>query len=218
MSASGKWIQGNIAYLYKKQWERENKRPFFNESNKNFDFGHEAEPLAVAWLREHKIDLGIVGAIKHCSCEEDFPDDILFVKTDFGLGGSPDIVIERNSEFVTGVEIKSVKSPEKWARLASDTLPYETKRAEVFKEHRDQLSGHMLTFPNWEEVYLLKYRPPIDEDPFDTDNPLARWRGILFVYKREEFGSYLEEVENRVRFANEYLDSGEDLELLGKIK
>ena len=41
-------------------------------------------------------------------------------------------------------------------------------------------------------------------------------RGIEFAYTRKEMVDMLQVVEDRVRFADEYLNSGKDLEMINK--
>ena len=41
-------------------------------------------------------------------------------------------------------------------------------------------------------------------------------RGIEFAYTRKEMRDMLQVVEDRVRFADEYLKSGQDLEMINK--
>jgi hypothetical protein len=60
----------------------------------------------------------------------------------------------------------------------------------------------------------MKYDPQDDNDPFDLRSPLDPSRGILFDYTREEFGAYLETIKERVIFADQFLDSGRDIDLI----
>lgn len=230
MTKKGGFDKGAIDLLYQKQWERNNPIPYFRRGNANFDFGHQNEPLAVAWLRENQIELGLVGEIKHCSSEVDFPKDIVFAKTEWGLGGSADVILqvtEKVSDSAPGgctwhniktkslIEIKCVEGKD-WFRYASPTLSLEAKKALVLESHRDQLAAQLLLYPEIDHIYLLKYRPQIDEDEIDLLSPLDPSRGVLFRFERKEFGQYLELLEARVRFCDEYLKSGLDLELINK--
>ena len=63
---------------------------------------------------------------------------------------------------------------------------------------------------------MLKYRPQFDDNPFDVRPVLDESRGIEFVFTRQEMGDMLQVVEDRVRFADEYLKSGQDLEMINK--
>lgn len=222
----GGFDKGAMDLLYQKQWERNSPIPYFRRGSANFDFGHDYEKDGVAWLRENQIELGLVGDIKHCSSEEDFPKDIVFEKTEFGLGGSPDVILQvttktsdtapdgcawYNTETTGLVEIKCVEGKD-WFKFASPTLSLEAKKAMVLEAHKMQLIGQLLLYPEIDHIYLLKYRPQIAEDECDLDSPLATWRGILFRFERSEFGIILDEVKNKIQFCNEYLRSGKDLE------
>lgn len=209
-SASGKWIDGNITYLYQKQYERAFNEPLCPKSARSLTLGTENEPYAIAWMRDKHPDW----IIKHCSVDY---DEIVFVKNDWGLGGSPDGFIFINEEKESPdklLETKCVVGDKQICRYFSPTLPYDKKRIEAFEEHKYQLYAQFILFPSVNEIILLKYRPQFDDNPFDLLPVLDESRGIEFVFTREEMGVMLQVVEDRVRFADEYLKSGKDLELL----
>ena len=211
-SASGKWIEGNITYLYQKQYERAYNEPLCPKSARSLTLGTENEPYAIAWMRNKYPEL----VIRHCSVDY---DEIIFVKNDWGLGGSPDGFIFINGEKEIPdklLETKCVVGDKQICRYFSNTLPYEKKRIEAFEEHKFQLYAQFLLFPEVEEIILLKYRPQFDENPFDMLDVLDESRGIEFTYTRKEMGDMLQVVEDRVRFADEYLKSGQDLEMINK--
>ena len=208
-SASGKWIEGNITYLYQKQYERTYNEPLCPKSARSLTLGTENEPYAIEWMRSQHPEW----IIKHCS--KDF-DEIVFVKNDWGLGGSPDGFIFEEDILTKLIEIKCVVGDKQICRYFSNTLPYEKKRIEAFEEHKYQLYAQFLLFPEVEEIILLKYRPQFDENPFDMLDVLDESRGIEFIYTRKEMGDMLQVVEDRVRFADEYLKSGQDLEMINK--
>ncbi|MEG0629916.1 MAG: YqaJ viral recombinase family protein [Christensenellaceae bacterium] len=207
MSASGKWTLSNIDFLYTKQRERKKRFPAPQIYVKQFNFGNDNEPYAIEWLKVNKPELNI----KHCL--EDF-DDIIFVKTDYNLGASPDCIVEDKTDFKKNalVEIKCIYGEREEARMFSDTYSYDKKRLGVFKEHKDQLAVQLICFPSVNNIWVLKYSPQRDDNDFDTDSPTESWRGILFEFTRDEFGDYLNEIEERAKFADEYLKSGRDLE------
>ena len=208
-SASGKWIEGNITYLYQKQYERTYNEPLCPKSARSLTLGTENEPYAIEWMRSQHPEW----IIKHCS--KDF-DEIVFVKNDWGLGGSPDGFVFEEDILTKLIEIKCVVGDKQICRYFSNTLPYEKKRIEAFEEHKYQLYAQFLLFPEVEEIILLKYRPQFDENPFDMLDVLDESRGIEFIFTRQEMGDMLQVVEDRVRFADEYLKSGQDLEMINK--
>lgn len=208
-SASGKWIEGNITYLYQKQYERTYNEPLCPKSARSLTLGTENEPYAIAWMRNKYPEL----VIRHCSVDY---DEIIFVKNDWGLGGSPDGFVFEEDILTKLIEIKCVVGDKAICRYFSNTLPYEKKRIEAFEEHKFQLYAQFLLFPEVEEIILLKYRPQFDENPFDMLDVLDESRGIEFTYTRKEMGDMLQVVEDRVRFADEYLKSGQDLEMINK--
>ena len=62
----------------------------------------------------------------------------------------------------------------------------------------------------------MKYDPQDDDNPWDLRPVLDESRGLLFEFSRKEFGSYLDEMKERVTFANDYLNYGKDLDDIQK--
>lgn len=219
-TASGKWTAGNKSFLYKIQRQRFLKQPSPPVYSRTMQIGIENEPYAVAWLRANT-DMRIA----HCSV--DFPKKI-FVKTKWGLGCSPDVyeiamrdfvnefkVVLKTEEYIKSlIEIKCVAGEESTNFYFSPTISFEKKRMRAFDEHRDQMAGQLLTHEGVDIVRLMKYDPQDDNDPFDLRSPLDPSRGILFDYTRAEFGIYLDTIKERVVFADAYLESGKDIDLI----
>lgn len=204
---SDKWTDGNMTYLYSIQRQRTLNQPPPPVPSKTMQLGIDNEPYAVAWLRENT-DFNIA----HCS--EDFEEKI-FVKTEWGLGCSPDVYVLGNEGQVDRlIEIKTVAGASTTNFYFSPTVTHEKKRLKAFDEHKDQLAGQLCCFPSVDIIYILKYDPQIDEDPFDLRSPLDPTRGILFKYTRSEFGMYLDLVKERVMFADDYLKRGLDIDLI----
>jgi len=222
MSASGKWTVGNISYLYEIQYQRKNKIPSDTVTARSMTIGVENEPYVIAWLRENT-DWDVL------HCDVDFTEKIFATIPEIGYGVSPDgyvmqYTIERmynevheitnHDELIPDIkalaEIKCVVGTKKYW-LFSDTVPFEKKRIDVFTEHRGQMAGQLIRFPNVNTIYLVKYLPQSDDNEFDMDSPLDPRRGLIFEYSRKEFGSYLDDVYNRVVQADEYLKLGLDL-------
>ena len=128
-SASGKWIEGNITYLYQKQYERAYNEPLCPKSARSLTLGTENEPYAIEWMRSQHPEW----IIKHCSVDY---DEIIFVKNDWGLGGSPDGFVFEEDILTKLIEIKCVVGDKQICRYFSNTLPYEKKRIEAFEEHK----------------------------------------------------------------------------------
>ena len=132
-SASGKWIEGNITYLYQKQYERTYNEPLCPKSARSLTLGTENEPYAIEWMRSQHPEW----IIKHCSVDY---DEIIFVKNDWGLGGSPDGFVFEEDILTKLIEIKCVVGDKQICRYFSNTLPYEKKRIEAFEEHFPDLT------------------------------------------------------------------------------
>ena len=222
LSKSGKWTDGNKTYLYKIERQRYLKQPAPPLNTRSINLGNENEPYAVAWLRENRSAI-----IRHC--DSDYPEKI-FIVTDFGLGCSPDAyevdIIELRNEQGAAVavtekklaliEIKVVVGEEPTNFYFSPTVPKERKRLRAFGEHREQMAGQLLAHPDIDTVRLMKYDPQLDDNEFDLRPVLDKTRGIVFDFTRAEFGSYLDEMKERVKFADQYLNSGADIDLIDK--
>lgn len=219
MSKSGKWTQGNITYLYKIQRQRFLKEPAPPVFSRIMQIGTENEPYAVEWIR---VNMGWI--VVHC--DKDLSEKA-FVKTDWGLGSSPDAYLVEDAfsdnlghiiaaKIKALIEIKCVVGEETTNYYFSPTVPFEKKRLRAFDEHRDQMAAQLLTHPFVNTIYLMKYDPQDDENPWDLRPVLDESRGLLFEFSRDEFGSYLDEMKERVTFANDYLNSGRDLDDIQK--
>ena len=219
MSKSGKWTQGNITYLYKIQRQRFLKEPAPPVFSRIMQIGTENEPYAVEWIK-----VNMRWTVVHC--DKDLSEKA-FVKTDWGLGSSPDAYLVEDAfsdnlghiiaaKIKALIEIKCVVGEETTNYYFSPTVPFEKKRLRAFDEHRDQMAAQLLTHPFVNTIYLMKYDPQDDENPWDLRPVLDESRGLLFEFSRDEFGSYLDEMKERVTFANDYLNSGKDLDDIQK--
>ena len=195
------WGDTAISYLYEKVYELEMGKPIRNESNANFRWGHEQEPMAIEWLKANTMY-----DIKHCS--EDF-DEIRFTSggvDDFG--DSLDFLADGN---ILG-EIKCVTSQSKFAKYKR------CSKADVVNEYAEQFSGHFLGNPNSDRLLYLVYDGQSDEDEMDNVDPLDPRRGILFEYSREEFEGLmnldLERIKVGMSAVRICLETGEKLETI----
>jgi hypothetical protein len=200
MSKSGKWVAGNISYLYSKQ--RERYMGLLNVYHfRNGEKGNEQEVLAVNWIRENLF----MPDLRHC--DVDFDDKLLFERPELGYVFSPDTI---NDERTLIIEIKTCLSEETCSFFFSPTIPYEKKRARVMEEHGYQIAGQFMGLESVSEVWIMKW-DAFDEtnetDERELDDPR---RGIVFKFTRNEFLGRISDVEERVSFANWLLDSGHD--------
>ena len=198
------WGDTSINYLYKKKYELRTGKPIRSETNKNFKFGHEHEPMAIEWLRANTMY-----DIKHCSSVVDFPDDIYFVDNIIGdLGDSPDALIDNDA---IG-ECKCLVSQAKFEAMRTMT------KADVVGEYYEQFGDHLLSHPDRTKLIYWVYDAQVDEDELDNIDPLHPSRGIIFEYSRDEFEGLMEEIKERVKIGmsavRESLRSGEKLEVI----
>lgn len=204
MSKSGKFTDGNITYLRKIERQRYLKEPAPRVYSKAMQFGTDNEPYAVEWLRHNTF-------YKIVHCDVDLPEKV-FKKTRWGLGASPDCFADKD----TLVEIKCVYGEAETNLIFSPSASYEKKLNHCFSEHKDQMIGQLLVYPKIKKIILFKYDPQDDENEFDLRSALDPSRGIMFEFTREDFGNALESTKNRVIFADKYLKSGKDLELINE--
>ena len=205
------WGQSAISYLHKVEMERYLNEPSAHRDAPALRFGRENEQYAVEWLRENVSD-------KIRYYETDF-DEKPFITVDWAkFGVTPDTDIP--DEFGNPIEIFEIKTTYSDGAIYtyfSPSKPYEKKKAEALKEHRDQIAGQFLACPTCQTINILKYNPQRD-DEWDLRSPIDLSRGILFSWTREEFGDYLEQVKQRIIKADEYLNTGKELELINDEK
>jgi hypothetical protein len=216
MSKSGEFTKANIAYLYEIQQQRVSQEPEPPIFAKPMQLGIENEPYAVEWVRENT-------TLRVLHADKDFTDKI-FEKTDYGFGASPDAfivpaevdfdkdengTIYYNSHVIDNIsallEVKCVVGRKECNWYYSPTVPFERKRLEAFGEHREQMAAQLLAYPNVNIILLLKYRPQIDENPWDLKPVLDPDRGLLFEFTRDEFGAYIDDIKDRIMFADDFL-------------
>lgn len=201
LSKSGKLTQTAISYLYEKQYERLCKEMLPKVDTYEMRVGKENEQYAVAWLRENYPDK----VFHHCS--EDY-EDIMFVVAENGLGISPDVIIGDNEGIV---EIKCVVSRANISIYFNPAIPYHKKKQIAFEEHKEQLAGQLSGFPNMDKIYLLKYRPQLDDNDWDMKSVVDKSRGELFAFTREELQDLIDEINRIVPIATKYINSNEDI-------
>ena len=132
------WGEKAIEKLYEKLYELEFDCPIRNESNSNFRWGHEQEPIAIEWLRQNTMY-----KIQHCS--EDF-DEIRI--TNGGIDDFGDSLDFLADGVILG-EIKCLVSQAKFAKIKRST------KADVVGEYMYQFLGHFLGNPQSDRLYTL---------------------------------------------------------------
>jgi len=183
-----------IKYLYEIKRERRTGKPTRQDNGiRNFIFGHENEPMAIAWLRENSMY-----TIK--SCSEDF-DEILFVVPFDGFGDSPDFyVYDSEGNIIAVGEIKCPASEAKFEEMI-DLI-----KSDVVDEYKEQFTGHFIAHPDVPELWYLVYDGTDEYDEYDDRDPLDPSRGLLFTYKRSEFAGLIEEATATIKEADSYVD------------
>lgn len=230
LSKSGKWIEGNIDYLYELQYQRITGEPEPPISARPMQIGIDNEPYAIAWMRENYPLLNIL------HCDKDF-DKKIFEKPwpDVMFGASPDAFIMAqpfagdlsdegkivyNQRVIDGIceliEVKCLVSRKMTARYLSPTLPLDLKKDMALREHGPQMAAQLLAYPKVEKIRLLKYSPQMDDNEFDLRDVTDPTRGIVFEFARAELVAEMYTIENRIRYADAYLKSGNDLEKINE--
>ncbi|MEG1289546.1 MAG: YqaJ viral recombinase family protein [Bacteroidaceae bacterium] len=199
------WGDSAISYLYKVEYERFMGCPGIETDAAPLRFGRENEPYAIEWLRRN-----FNPYVRYY--EVDFPEKP-FIKVDFAkFGSTPDAdIVGFNGTVEELIEIKTTFSEKATYTYFSPSKPYDKKRAMALEEHIDQLIGQLLCFPNVNVIHLLKYNPQRDSeyDIKPIDDPS---RGIMFTFTREELGLAIDIRRERIIMADEYLETGFELE------
>lgn len=202
VSASGKVIDGNVAYVRKKRFERKHgfSYPAFGRA---LEIGKEMEKYACAWYRANYPMSEIIYA-------QEIADEIPIWTVDWAnFSASPDAFSPDESlvvEFKTLVGVANIEF------FADDRTSYEEKMHAVMKEHGSQIAGQFLSNPKVQEIRLVKYIPQSDDVDEDIDSPLAPWRGIVFCFKRADFD--LDSLHDRIIWFDKFIDSDNDAKLL----
>lgn len=195
-SASGKIIDGNLSYIRAKRWER--KHGFSHPvSARAMDIGNEQEPMIIEWCRAN---LGI-GEIVYSKDLSEIP---FWISVDCPVGASPDAF---TPDMRTVIEAKTLVGATSIEFFGDEYTPYEEKKLAVWKDHGDQLLGQFISKSSVEEIYLVKYIYQDDDIMADTDSPLAPWRGLVFNFKRFDYGVSILEMQERIRLFDKMIDA-----------
>jgi len=195
-SASGRIIDGNLSYIRSKRWERKHK---FSHpvSARAMEIGNEQEPMVIEWCRKN---LGLDEIIY----SKELPEIPFWIAPDCPLGASPDAYTP-DEKIV--IECKTLVGATSIEFFGDEYTPYEEKKLAVWKDHGDQLLGQFISNGSVEEIWLVKYIYQDDDIMADTDSPLAPWRGLVFKFKREDYGISIEEMKDRVHLIDAMIDA-----------
>jgi len=180
-----------ISYLYQLQREKRLGRPTYQRDIYNLEFGKNAEPVAIAWLRANRPDW-----IVKYSNSDDF-DEIPFCKSAAGAYDSPDGYVGLSSV----LEVKCPVDQAKFEQMRDVTAE------EVRGEYEYQFANHLNCNPTCSKLIYLVYDCMVDNDPLDITDPLDPSRGILFEYDRSEFQELIDQIEDKVRRVLGFLEA-----------
>ena len=199
MSASGRVIDGNVAYIRAKRWER--KRGYaLSVSARTMEIGNENEPMIFEWM---KANLG--GEDVVYSKDPELKEIPFWSPADMPyFGASPDAF---TSDHKTIWEFKTLVGNEATCFFMDEFTPMVEKKARVIKEHGPQLLGLFISSPETETIKLIKYAYQRDDLDLDTDSPLAPWRGIVFEFKRSDYMVSIDEMKSRISFYDQMIDA-----------
>lgn len=204
-SASGKIIDGNLAFIRQKRWER--RHGFALPVNaKQFDIGHETEPYIFDWAVRNLPNLyPELKGVKFLY-SQNLPVLPFWIPVGFDkFGASPDAFSEDESIVL---EFKTLVGNDTRCFFMDEHTSYEEKKAAVWKEHGDQIIGQFLSNNSVDTVFLIKYAPQLDDVIKDNDSPDAPWRGIVFRFDRKDFLESIAALKQRIELFDAFIDSG----------
>ncbi|WP_455671670.1 YqaJ viral recombinase family protein [Phocaeicola sp.] len=170
-----------LAVMYITRYERRTKTLREQQSNKNFDWGHDNEPLAVEWVRSQLP----FSTIK--SCTTDF-DEIVFNKPFEGFGDSPDFYVYDPSGNITS--IGEIKCPIGQAKIEELRFLKEiTEKTEYYW----QFLGHFVGRPDVDTLYYVIY------DGYQND-------GRIIEMKRADHEANIQKLTDRIKLVHEVIE------------
>lgn len=192
------WGKVAIGYLNDIKYERRRGVPVRSRSNFNFSFGHENEPLAMAWLRAN-YPLYIFK-----SCQTDYDEIVFATNPDVpGHGDSPDFYALNSDETIAMVG--EIKCPVDRGKI-EDT--WCSSREDVIDEYCDQFCGHLIAHPEVDKLMYLVYDGTSDDDDEDDEMDLLDpERGRVFIYTRADFGDRIHEICDRINEADRIVNT-----------
>lgn len=198
-SASGRIIDGNVAYIRKKRWERRHGFAL-PVSSKTMEVGNDTEPVIFQWVKANIDPEG--GRYVYSKDEAQIP--IWIPQGMPCFSASPDAYTEDHRVIL---EFKTLVGNEQTEFYMDERTSYAEKAARASKEHLPQVLGLLMSEPKAERVRLVKYAPQRDEVMDDLDSPLAPWRGVVFDFLRSDYLFDLARMEQLVRMFDRMIDS-----------
>ena len=177
-----------LSVMYLTRYERRTKTLREQQSNKNFDWGHNNEPLAIEWVRDQLP----FSTIK--SCTTDF-NKIVFNEPFKGFGDSPDFYVYNTKGKVTAVG--EIKCPIGQAKI--EELQF-LKVIDEKTEYYWQFLGHFVGKPDVDTLYYVIY------DGYQND-------GRIIEMKRADHTENIAKLTDRIRLAHEVIDASIKLKL-----
>ena len=196
VSASGRIIDTNLSYIRSKRWER--KHGFSHPvSSRAMEIGNAQEPYIYEWC---KANLGFNEIVY----SKDLPEIPFWVAPDCPVGASPDAFVPSQRLVL---EFKTLVSATNIEFFGDEYTSYSEKKADVWKNHGNQVLAQFISNPNVEEDWVVKYIYCDDDILQDTDSPLAPWRGLVFKFKRSDFAESIKEMKDRIRLVDAMISS-----------
>lgn len=166
--------------LYLVRYERRTGVTRENGNNKNFDWGHDNEPLAVEWVRTQSM-------YEVKSCTTDF-ESIIFNEPFAGFGDSPDFYVYGSDGKIRA--LGEIKCPISQGKI--ETLQFLNEITDK-DEYYWQFLGHFVGIPSVDTLYYVVY---------DGYTNTGR---IVAMYRKEHVDN-IRKLTERIRFANELVE------------
>lgn len=196
-SKSGKIIDGTVTAIRSKRFERRYGYPL-QVSSRTMEIGTQNEPYVIEWFRNQYPNVPIIYS-------QEVESGIPFWTVDWAkFGASPDAFTEDERIII---DCKTVVSNSNIEFFADEYTPLEEKKAKVWDEHGDQILGLFLSKPKAEEVWIVKHIYCDEFNDFEPSDPLAPWRGIVFVFKRKDYTESLAEMKDRIILIDKMIDA-----------
>lgn len=196
-SKSGKIIDGNLAAIRSKRFERKHGYPL-SVSSRPMEIGSANEKYIIEWFRAQYPDMPIIYA-------QEVEGDIPFWSVDWAkFGASPDAFTPDESIVI---ECKTVVSNANIEFFADEYTSYEEKKEKVWDEHGDQILGQWLSNDKVKEIWVVKHIYCDEFNEFEPADPLAPWRGIVFKFDRKDYEASIEEMRQRIILFDKMIDA-----------
>lgn len=171
-----------LAVMYITRYERRTKTLREQQSNKNFDWGHDNEPLAVEWVRE-QLPFSTIR-----SCTTDFPE-IVFNEPFEGFGDSPDFYVYGLDGKITA--IGEIKCPVGQAKIEELRFLHSIDEK---TEYYWQFLGHFIGKPDVGTLYYVIY------DGYQND-------GRIIEMHRADHAANIAKLTERIKLADTIIEA-----------